>query len=330
MKILSLALRPTKLSRMIGQEAVVASIRNRMAKRPPQSWMFIGDPGCGKTTIARIMAVSFQCGHMAIWGDPCPECWKARSSFNIHEINASEVSGVKELGEVAEVSRMQPMEGAKRVIILDEFQKVSKDAQNLLLKPFEEPPEKTIWIICTTDPSKILPALKRRLTTLQLKALKYSAVEKFVQGIFLKHEIKKPSEPLIEQLHLANVGTIGVILQAIESYASGLSSTDSVWGTDGQTNSLALCKAITAGKWGEARTILKEVTPDEARWLRASVAGWIRGILNRETNFKILDKAATSLIDLTTYANDTSQDNGTLLLWLYGVLFKICMRFRTT
>src|SRR5262252_8343139 len=100
--ILSVSTRPTTLSGLYGQSKLAAAIRNHMVKRPPRTWLFSGEAGSGKTTLARILAVSYNCIHMKLWGDPCTECagktawgapWGDGSSgatWAIHDINAAE------------------------------------------------------------------------------------------------------------------------------------------------------------------------------------------------------------------------------------------------
>lgn len=325
-RILSLSLRPRTLSGLFGQEELVKSIRNLQKTRQPRAWLFHGSSGTGKTTTARIMAVAYNCQHMALWGDPCKECWDRQTDFAIHEINASETSGVEEMGKVAEISRFRPVGSLKRVIILDEAQRASTAGQNLLLKPTEESPPSTVWIICTTEPSKILATLRRRCTTYQLRSLGFAEREKFLQKAAGVVKIERPLSDLYEQVHLANIGSPALLLQALDKYATGVSAEEAVAGADGVgANSLRICKAVTSGNWKNLRENLLAATPDEARWIRSSVSGWLRGILAKDNSPKTQERAAQSLYDLM--ANAPIDDAG-MLLWLWPVLYKICKRYR--
>ena len=323
-RVLSLSLRPRQLSGLFGQEALVKSIRAHQAARPPQAWLFTGATGVGKTTLARILAVSYQCTHQKLWGDPCDACWAERESFSIHEINASDVSGVEELGNVARLSRTRPVGSAKRVIILDEFQRASTAAQNLMLKPMEEPPSTTVWIVCTTDPTKILATLRRRLTTYQLKGFNFAQREAFLTRVAATIKLARPLAPLFEQVHLADVSGPALLLQALEKYAAGGTPEEAVAGADAvSTDSLRICKAMTAGDWPSLCKLLQNVSADEARWVRSSTSGWIKSFLSRSDG-KEAARAAMALRELTATA---PMEDSLLVFWLWAVLHKICTEY---
>lgn len=325
-KVLSLSMRPHALSALYGQDAVVKAIRSHVVKRPPSAWMFYGPSGVGKTTVARILSIAYQCEHMKAWGDPCTECWKRRSDFAIHEINASDVNGVEELGRVVRLSRYRPTNGGKRVIILDEAQKISNAAQNMLLSPFENPPESTVWIICTTEPAKILATLRRRCVTYHLKSLGIGESERFLAAKAKAAGIARPLDPLYEQCHLLEVSAPALLLMALEKYAAGASAEESAAGSEGSggAETLRICKAVVAGNWNAARDEMKSVAPDSARLVRASVSGYLKGVLARENAPALQERAAVSLVELSA----APLEDAAMLQWLWGALWKVCRRYK--
>jgi DNA polymerase-3 subunit gamma/tau len=288
--------------------------------------MFSGSPGTGKTTITNIMATAYQCAHMPAdkWGDPCDECWKRWSSFAIHDLNASSVNGIDALKEVVDQSRYRPTYvGGKRVIILNEAHNISRQAQDMLLAPTEKAMPHLVWIICTTDPNKLLPALQRRFTTYKLKGLSFSDVEKFVKLSAARSKVTKPLDVFIEQLHFFGVNAPALVLQALDKYAAGGTAQEAVVGVDEGVESLRICKAVTSGKWSEVVSAMKDATPDSARLIRASVSGWLVGCLKRENNPKGQERAALSLVELSQFPFD----DAAMLHWIWGALWKITRRY---
>ena len=317
-------MRPRTLSSLYGQASTVAAIRKHMESRPPRTWLFYGEPGAGKTSIARIMAVAFNCTHMKLWGDPCETCWKARDSFPIHEINASKNSCVDDLEKIAELSMHRPMTGLKRVILLDEVHAISKTAWSAILTPMEEPPEFTVWILCTSEFRKVPVANTRRCTKYQLRTLGITETENFLKKYAEKAKIARGLDPLIEAVHLMHISSPGLLLQALEKYAAGASATDAVVGADGSTvDTFRLCKAVTGGDWNSVKELLKETTPEDVRLVRACVAGWLKGVLVRETNRSGQERAATCLLELCSPPYDEQM----MIHWLHATLLKICVRY---
>lgn len=325
-KVLSVALRPRGLSTLFGQDALVKAIRNHMLKRPPAAWMFSGPSGTGKTTLARILAVSYQCQHMKLWGDPCAACWAKWHDWAIHEINGASVTGIDELRKVVELSQFKPMnpEG-KRVILIDEAHQISNSSMNLLLTPTEEPPPSTVWIVCTTEPNKIKATLRRRFTTYQLKPLGITAAEDFLRKQAERAGVTRPLETLFEVCHVMGLDAPAMLLQALDKFAAGASATEAVTGTAAEdVDTLRICKAVTSGSWSTVNKYLNEASPEHARLIRASVAGWLKGVLVRETDPRRQERAALSLLELCT----PPYDDTTIFHWLWGTLWKITKRYR--
>jgi DNA polymerase-3 subunit gamma/tau len=322
-QVLSISLRPKALSQLIGQEKVVAAIRLMVAKRPPRAWMFHGGSGNGKTSFAKIIALSYQCSHQETWGEPCDACWKKYESFAIHEINAGDVTQVEKFRQIIEMAKYKPLGSAKRVIILDEIHNASSNSMNALLTPVENAYPHLVWILCTTEPNKILATARRRCVQMRIRGLSYDDVEKLLTLTAQRESITRPLVPLIEAVNEAGLTSPGLLLMALEKYAAGLGPRESALGVEGSNvDTYKICKAVTNGNWGELKAALKEVTPDDARFVRISVSGWLRGCLIREASVK----HATSLGELTAQA--PLEDN-LLLLWLWAALWKICARYRT-
>ena len=152
--------RPQDFSSMVGQEAIIATLRNQiMTGRIAHAYLFCGSRGTGKTSTAKIMARAINCLH-PVQGDPCGECESCKrlmgeNSLDILEIDAASNNGVDEIRDLRETVKYPPQYGKYKVYIIDEVHMLSASAFNALLKTLEEPPAYVIFILATTEPHKI-------------------------------------------------------------------------------------------------------------------------------------------------------------------------------
>lgn len=159
--------RPTDFSSMVGQEAIVHTLRNQIQSgRIAHAYLFCGSRGTGKTSTAKIMARAVNCEH-PVNGDPCGECASckrilAEESLDVMEIDAASNNGVDEIRDLRDNVKYPPQNGKYKVYIIDEVHMLSAAAFNALLKTLEEPPEYVIFILATTEPQKLLATILSR------------------------------------------------------------------------------------------------------------------------------------------------------------------------
>ena len=277
-KTLSLALRPKSFDEMIGQSKMIRSLRKQYeSKREPHAILFHGDTGSGKTTVARILALSLQCSHDEL-GKPCKKCRSMRSDFQISEVNASEVNGVEAIQQIASTAGYAPFPPSKRrVIILDEAQRLTTASQNSLLKPFEEAPSTTVWIICTTEPGKIMTALRGRCVTFGLAPLDIKYVEKLVDRAaeYIHFKDKKKKSDFIEEINKQQVTSPRNILQCFEKLATGMSAEEAVMSGEATVNVLRICQAVSKGDTETAMETLRYASNEDARIVRERLAAYL-------------------------------------------------------
>ena len=169
-----------------------------------------------------------------------------------------------------------------------------------------------------------LVAVAAAVAKVALEAVR--AFEAFVEFVAHRVGIKLPLEPFIEQINIANVSGPAQILQALEKYAAGASIAEAVGGREGMdVNTLAICKAMTSGQWTKVRDLLLKSEVEDARYIRASCAGWLRGFMARGSG-KDLERAAVCLKELTTLV---PFEDGILAQWLFPTLYTITRRFVT-
>lgn len=279
-KTLSLDLRPSSFDEMIGQSSLIKSLRNQYAsKREPHALLFYGDTGSGKTTLARILALSLQCKHGEL-GSPCKACLKNTSEFHITEVNASDVNKVEAIQQIADYASYAPFAPSRRrVIILDEAQRLTNASQNMLLKPFEDAPSTTVWMICTTEPGKLLKALRGRCMQFGMEALSTKHTKQLLERAAKHIHYKKGIEDLVEELVKQKVSSPRNILYCFEKMVSGSSAEEAVIGGEATVNVLRICQAVVKGDIETAMETLKYATTEDCRIIRERLALYLTTII---------------------------------------------------
>jgi len=159
--------RPTSFSDLAGQEHVATTLRHSIEQgRVSHSYLFCGPRGTGKTTTARVLAKAVNCLDPQ-GGDPCNACSMCASVndgrfMDIIELDAASNRGIDEIRDIRAKVNFAPVEGKRKVYIIDEAHMLTDQASNAFLKTLEEPPGHVIFILCTTEASKILPTIISR------------------------------------------------------------------------------------------------------------------------------------------------------------------------
>lgn len=277
---LSLSARPKSLDELVGQGKLVERLRALMSKGPKKAWLLIGPTGCGKTTLGRIMALSMQCQHQTVWGQPCLECRKNKNAFDIYEINAAKVTGIRELEEALEGSDYSPRVGQYRVYVLDECHRASTAAQNLVLKYLEDCPDTTVFILCSTEPHKIIATIQTRCALLKLRELEMDDVTILVTRLLKKTKSDLPVDRLVDALVDRRVTYPRLIAHAVEKYVAGADPEEAV---DVMASSAidveAVGRNLVKGDWPGIAKFLNEIQPADIRAVRVSCIAYLRKIL---------------------------------------------------
>lgn len=178
---LSLAVRyrPRSFSTVIGQRHVTEVLRRAVLNdRVPQQLLFSGGSGLGKTTVARIVAAAMLCEtpmEQRDRGDVCSVCESCmaaltpgRSHPDLIEFDAASHGGKDEIREISSRAQIVPVRSRSKVYIIDEAHGLSHPGGQAFLKLLEEPPPHVVFMLCTTDPQKMLKTNRGRCVEFEL------------------------------------------------------------------------------------------------------------------------------------------------------------------
>lgn len=266
---LALALRPQTFEEVVGLDNTIAQVKAVLAKgQMPSAWLFSGKPGAGKTTLARILSRYIQ-----------GPGYKGDTAYDIQEINAANFSGVDDVRAFVENSCLLPMSAKYRVYIFDEAQRLSEAAQQVLLKEFEDTAPTTVWIVCTTAPSKMNKALLSRCTPFALPDLDNADVAKLVRRVLDRVAPQASGAELVPKLIENGVRSPRHIVRAVDCFLAGKPVEEAAQGEDHNPTYFEVAQAVAAGNWGKTRGLLKELDYEDCRGLRNVVTGYLRAML---------------------------------------------------
>lgn len=173
--------RPKTFSDLIGQEAVVRSLtRGLTSGTMTQAYLFSGERGVGKTTVARILAKAINCSSgptatPCLTCSSCTEIAEGRSP-DVTEMDGASHTGVDDVRTLRESLVYTPLSGKSRIVIIDEVHMLSTSAFNALLKTLEEPPPHVVFILATTEAHKIPDTVLSRCQHFRFRLLSVSQI----------------------------------------------------------------------------------------------------------------------------------------------------------
>ncbi len=279
-QVLALKYRPRTFEEVIGQRAVIRTLRNSLAGgRIAHAYLFSGVRGVGKTTVARLLARALNCvkGPTVEPCNACPACTEiaASSSMDVLEIDGATYTGVDHVRELLETVRYAPSRDRYRIFIIDEVHMLSNSSFNALLKTLEEPPPHVVFIFATTEYRKILPTILSRCQHFEFRKIARSDIA----------------------AHLGKVCAAEKV--AISPYA------------------LDLIARLADGSLRDSQSILDQVIAYSGTTVKDEEVRTILGVLDRDLLLefvsKVADKDAAALLGLVDRILETGHDPSLLL-----------------
>ena len=197
--------RPLRISEVYGQDTIKTIIAKGLEDGSlSKTLLFSGVSGTGKTTVARIIAMGWNCSKGRT-SEPCSECDSChqvlhRGHFAFQEINSGDYSGIDKVRALKADFAAAPMGYFdKKVILFDECHRLTKEAQTLLLPEIEDAYTHLQFIFCSTEEKKILDTLSNRCLTLRFEPLPNDLIVKLLQDV-CKWEIIKYDDRVLERI----------------------------------------------------------------------------------------------------------------------------------
>ena len=187
--------RPTNFEEVVGQEHITRTIKNALLQnKMSQSYLFSGPRGVGKTTLARIYAKSINCAEGQNKAAPCGECQFCRevdvgNSLNYQEIDGASNRGIEQIREINRNLCYTSPQGKYRVFVIDEVHMLTIEAFNALLKSLEEPPQKVVFIFCTTESHKMPKTILSRCQQYLFKGFTIATLQEHLKKILAAEKI---------------------------------------------------------------------------------------------------------------------------------------------
>jgi DNA polymerase III gamma/tau subunit len=255
----------------LGNENTTAALRSMMEREEiPHTILFTGPSGCGKTTLARIVAKRLKC-----------------SEHDLQELNTADFRGIDTIRDVIRNMALCPMSGTCRVWILDEVHQISKDGQHALLKALEDTPKHVYFLLATTDQEKLLPTIKTRCVTFDVKPLSDKLMDVLLKTVIQKEGVDNVPQETIDQIVQDSLGSSRMalsILDKILNMDAGDMLTAAKQQASETNEAIDLCRALIGKKpWPVVAKIVKGIS-QEPESVRRAVLGYCQSVLLGSNN----------------------------------------------
>ena len=266
------SVRPEKLEHIVGQPEAVTILKNAIAAKDRQhAYLFHGPSGCGKTTMARVLARLLGC-------DVKPD-----GSLDYEEVNASDTRGIDDMRRIIRDSMYPPMSGGVRVLVLDEAHALTKDAMNCMLKPLEDPPAHQYYLLCTTEPNKLLKTIQTRCMHVPVKPLVLDDIFNMLVDTIKRHDLADPGDGILSAITERSEGCPRSALNMLEQ-CLGLPEKEAIVAISNfhtkEQEAFKICQMLVGGKdWNVIAPAYNDVADKNPEGMRRMFLSYLKSCL---------------------------------------------------
>jgi len=317
--------RPQKFSEIIrpneAADALSTQIKNN---KTVHAYLFIGPRGTAKTTAARILAKALNCSKTLKNGDPCGRCMSCKeilkgSYIDLIEIDAASNRGIDDIRALQDKINLVSAHGGYKTYIIDEVHMLTPPAFNALLKTLEEPPPKTVFVLCTTEAYKVPDTVKSRC---QVFKFKRATIEQLVKKLELivKEEKVKVSKETLEKIAQASFGGFRDAETILQQVVEGEIEAETLLDAASIQTLKSFVESLMSGNSDACLKIINEVYGDgvDLSVWAGELLRYLRDVLliKESSHEGLVDVTVEALKDLTKLAEKADR------LWLVQTIRK--------
>lgn len=302
--------RPEVFDGFLGNDGIVESLKQFVSvdsKSRPHAYLFVGDSGCGKTTLARIYAKALGC-----------------DGVDLVELNAANTRGIDTVRDIVNSCSFAPLMSSCKVYVFDECHQLTDAAQEALLKVIEDTPDKAYFIFCTTDPNGLIKTIRNRCATYEVQRLRppdmkilltainegmgYNLSEEVIKKI-VSHSDGCSREALVT---LEKVATVPA--EKIDEVISSIS--------ESEKDVIELCRELISKRdtrWRKCIDIYSKLKTSDSEAVRRQVLGYLKECLIKE---QVVTDAFRFVSMIEAFQGSTFYGGAPILL---SQIFNACM-----